>query len=64
MPGKGIVADVPQMEGGTYVLEDQAERIDITTIDKWDDIQRLYWHLKDSQETTTMTGSLSIPSRR
>ncbi len=47
MPGKGLVVDIPQMEGGTYVLEDHADRIDVTTIEKWDEIDKIFWHLKD-----------------
>lgn len=47
MPGKGLVIDIPQIEGGTFVLEDHEDRIDVTSVEKWDDIDKIYWHLKD-----------------
>lgn len=49
MPGKGLVIDVPVIEGGTYVLEDQEDRIDVTTIEEWAEIDKIYWFLKDKK---------------
>ncbi|HEY6009080.1 MAG TPA: AAA family ATPase [Geobacteraceae bacterium] len=45
MPGKGLVIDVPQIEGGTFVLEDHADRIDIVPVNTWNDINEIYWYL-------------------
>lgn len=45
MPGKGLVIDVPQVEGGTFVLEDAAERIDVKPVETWDEIDDVYWNL-------------------
>jgi phage nucleotide-binding protein len=46
MPGKGLIIDVPQIEGGTFVLEDKADRIDIVPVETWDEVQPIYWYLK------------------
>lgn len=46
MPGRGLVVDVPQIEGGTFVLEDKADRIDITSVVTWNDIDKVYWYLQ------------------
>lgn len=45
MPGKGLVIDVPQIEGGTFVLEDHADRIDVVPVTEWDEIDPIYWYL-------------------
>src|SRR5437868_4967998 len=41
LPGKGLVIDVPQMEGGTEVLDtpELAARIDIHDITSWDEVE-------------------------
>lgn len=46
MPGRGLVIDVPQVEGGTVVLSDVADRIDVYACDEWKDIDQVYWYLK------------------
>lgn len=46
MPGKGLVIDIPQIEGGTFVLSDVADRIDIVPVAKWEEIQPIFWYLK------------------
>lgn len=46
MPGRGLVIDVPQIEGGTFVLEAAAERIDIKPLTAWDEIDDVFWFLK------------------
>lgn len=46
MPGKGLLLDVPQIEGGTFVLADKADRIDIVEIEEWDAIDEAYWNIK------------------
>lgn len=38
MPGKGLVIDVPQIEGGTMVLEDKADKIDVLQVVKWEEL--------------------------
>lgn len=45
MPGRGLVIDVPQIEGGTFVLGDVADRIDVTEVDSWNQIDDIYWFL-------------------
>lgn len=49
MPGKGLVIDVPQVEGGTFVLEDQADHIDVVPVEQWDEVESIYWHLQKGQ---------------
>lgn len=46
MPGAGLIIDVPQIEGGTYVLEDKADRIDIIEVRTWDEIDDIFWALQ------------------
>jgi len=48
MPGRGLVIDVPQIEGGTFVLQDQANRIDIVPVETWDAVDAIYWFLMKS----------------
>lgn len=45
MPGKGLVIDVPQIEGGTFVLEDSADHLDIVPVEEWNQIDDIYWNL-------------------
>lgn len=45
MPGNGLVIDIPQIEGGTFVLEDVADHIDVTSVERWEDIEKVYWYL-------------------
>lgn len=46
MPGRGLVIDIPQIEGGTFVLSDHADRIDVKEVTTWDEIDAVYWFLK------------------
>jgi len=46
MPGKGLVIDVPVIEGGTFVLAPYADRIDVLAIKKWEDFDELYNYLR------------------
>lgn len=45
MPGKGLIIDVPQIEGGTFVLEDKADRLDVVPVEAWNEIDDIYWYL-------------------
>lgn len=45
MPGKGLIIDVPQIEGGTFVLEDKAANIDIVPVTQWNEVDDIYWFL-------------------
>lgn len=45
MPGKGLVIDVPQFEGGTFVLSGASERIDVYPCQQWEDIDAAFWFL-------------------
>lgn len=42
MPGHGLLVDVPQIEGGTFVLQQHADRIDIKPVEEWDEIDEVY----------------------
>lgn len=35
MPGRGLVIDIPQIEGGDFVLADKADRIDVIRVESW-----------------------------
>ena len=47
MPGKGLVIDIPQNEGGAYVLSDKSDRIDVVPVTTWNDFEELYEWLRD-----------------
>lgn len=71
MPGSGLVVDIPVLEGGTNVLDDCDDHIDITTVEKWDEIQKIYWHLKDKKNHSydwiaidTVTAMTALAVRR
>jgi hypothetical protein len=67
MPGKGLLIDIPQVEGGSFVLADKADRIDIFPAKSWDDLGEIHRHLRDSDhgyawyaiDTVTATGELA-----
>lgn len=42
MPGKGLVLDIPQVEGGTVVLADASDRIDVMPIIRFEEFQEAY----------------------
>lgn len=46
MPGRGLIIDVPQAEGGTFVLADTEGRIDVKEIHTWQEIQEVFWFLQ------------------
>ena len=46
MPGNGLVVDIPQIEGGTSVLADQKNHIDVVPIIKWNEIDDVWKHLR------------------
>jgi len=45
MPGRGLVLDIPQIEGGTMVLSDCADRIDVLPIVEWKDFSDAWKYL-------------------
>ena len=49
MPGAGLVIDVPQVEGGTMVLADHAERIKVIEVGKWEELGEVYKYLRDEK---------------
>lgn len=50
MPGAGVLIDVPQVEGGAFVLADKANRIKGITCEDWEDIDAIYWALAKKDE--------------
>lgn len=46
MPGKGLVIDIPQFEGGTSVLSDKAGRIKKVEVLAWEELNELYHMLR------------------
>lgn len=46
MPGKGLLIDVPQIEGGTQVLSAAADKIDIKAVNTYSDIDHVFWFLQ------------------
>ncbi len=49
LPGKGLVIDVPQFEGGTSVLADQIPRIKVVPVVDWEDFNKLYHFLRKGE---------------
>lgn len=60
MRGKGLIVDVPQIEGGTLVLADKASRIDVVPITKWNDLDEVYWYLAGGNHSYKWVGFDSI----
>lgn len=46
MPGNGFLIDTKDIEGGNFVLEDKADRITVTDLERWDEIDDIFWALK------------------
>ncbi len=46
LPGRGLVIDIAQFEGGTNVLADQAPRIKKVEVVEWDELNKLYLYLR------------------
>lgn len=69
LPGKGLVIDVPQLEGGTEVLSGCAN-IDITPVTSWEEIDAVYKFLKAGQHSyrwvaiDTITAFVKLAARR
>lgn len=59
MPGKGLVLDIPQMEGGTVVLSDKAN-IDVKEVTSWNDVDAIYWFLAKENHDYRWVGIDSI----
>lgn len=62
MPGRGLIVDVPQIEGGTLVLEGVKDRIDVKPIESWDDIDDVYWFLSKQIPSPTSYQWVGIDS--
>lgn len=60
MPGRGLVIDVPQVEGGTLVLEPHADRIDVFPVHEWDEINAAFWFLNKGEHDYNWVGIDSI----
>ena len=56
MPGKGLVIDVPQVEGGTMVLSDKADKIDVIQVLRWEDVVEVYDYLRNGQHEYSWVG--------
>lgn len=46
MPGRGLVIDVPEIEGGTFVLAQHSARIDVVPVSVWKGIDDIYEYLR------------------
>lgn len=60
MHGRGLVIDVPQIEGGAEVLEDKADRIDVYPVESWNQIDDVYWYLRGGKHDYKWVGIDSI----
>lgn len=70
MPGRGLVVDVPQIEGGTFVLSQHADRIDITNVEAWKDIEAVERFLRHGEHAykwvaiDSITAMIELAKRR
>jgi len=46
LPGRGLVIDFPQFEGGTSVLHQHAKRIKVVPVVSWEELDKLYKYLR------------------
>lgn len=51
MPGKGLVIDIPQVEGGTFVISDLSDRVIGIKVEAWEDIEEVYWAIHNRDES-------------
>jgi len=51
MPGKGIVIDVPHIEGGSIVLADHQDRIGLFQASDWGDLAEIYGYLRNDRHS-------------
>lgn len=51
MPGRGIYIDTSTLEEGGFVIGDQAYRIHGVRCEEWEDIDAIYWALRDRDES-------------
>jgi hypothetical protein len=58
-PGKGLVVDVPVAEGGDWVIPDDG-RIKTTTIERFEDLDRVYRYLRDGTHEFKWVGLDSV----
>lgn len=49
LPGKGLVLDVPVIEGGVFVLSDYDDRIDCLTIRQWNELEEALAYLREAK---------------
>ena len=70
MPGKGMVIDVPTIEGGTMVLADKADSIDVFEANDWRDLGDVYTyllnekHVYDWVAVDTITAAQDLAKRK
>ena len=70
MPGKGLILDIPQVEGGTMVLSDKADRIDVLPVTKWADFSDAWEFLSQTKHDykwvaiDTITAAQELAKRR
>lgn len=70
MPGKGLVIDVPQIEGGTMVLADKTEHIDVLPVIRWEELEGAFQFLRvnprkyDWVGIDTVTATHQLAKRR
>ena len=60
MPGRGLVIDFPSREGGTEVLGTFSDRIDVFTVNEWNDVETVCWKLETPDHGYTWVGIDSI----
>lgn len=66
MPGRGLVIDIPMVEGGTFVLNQHRDRIEVVPITDWDKgpdnigVDALYWFIKNQKHGYQWIGIDSI----
>ena len=70
MPGRGLVIDVPQFEGGTNVLSEHAGRIDVIEANEWNDFEDIALMLESGKHDykwyalDTVTGAQKLAKIR
>ena len=70
IPGRGLVIDIPQFEGGTSVLSDKAPRIKMVPVVDWDELNKLYQYLRKGEHPfdwvaiDTITGAQQLARQK
>lgn len=70
MPGRGLVIDIPMIEGGSHVLIDNADRISVLQVSRWEEFEHAFQILRENKlgfdwvAIDSLTGAMNLAKRK